>query len=498
VFIKLSNLNGESPLRHWRWGLAAVWLAISVGAVYSHYVSFAVILAQSIVVLVLVLHKGITYSWRWILYWLGMQLTLVAAYIPWLLVSWRSLTNWPAVGETLSVWQLYLRAGQVLTFGVTMPPWQLPAVIGILLLSLAIVVPLLRRQRAWVITLYLAVPLVAFYFLSLSRSFMKDKFLLLLHPAFTLILASATLDIGKLLSTLTRRYWPGRMATALILSLTLSASLVSLGHLYYDPTFFRDDYRGIVAEIERTASPNDAILISAPSQIETVGYYFRGKQTLIPLPLSRPLDTAVVEQQLEDLTVNHPRIYGIFWATDESDPERFIETWLDQHTYKAIDRWFGNLRLVTYAVPSRISAQPQVSTAYTLGESIVLGGYTLNTSQAKPGDIIQVALYWKAMAAIPERYKVFIHLVDENGKIVAQRDSEPGGGAQLTTTWQPDTQIIDRYGILLPTDTQSGKLTLRIGMYSLDSSERLSISNAERVLGDYLDLTTLSISGEGQ
>ncbi|MCE5259226.1 MAG: glycosyltransferase family 39 protein [Chloroflexi bacterium] len=493
AFIKLTEADKPSPLKHWHWGMAIGYLALSIGAVYSHYVTFAVIFAQSCAVLALWLAQGKERSWGWILRWLGMQALLVAAYIPWLLVSWRSLTNWPAAGEALSAWQLFARAGQVLAFGITIPLSQLVVILGIVMLSLAVILPLIRRQRSWIYTLYLAVPLVIFYILSLSRPFLKDKFLLLVHPAFALLLASATIEIGQLTYGLLRKRWVAWALTALVLGLALSTSLVSLAHLYYDPAFYRDDYRGIVAEIQRTAGANDAILINAPSQVETVGYYFHGPQQLVPLPLTRPLNQEIVLGQLEELVAAHKRIYGILWATDESDPGRFIETWLDQHTYKALDRWYGDLRLVMYAVPSEVSSQPQVSTDLAFGDAILLEGYTLTTPRVKPGDVVQVALYWRAAAAIPERYKVFIHLLDENGQIVAQRDSEPGGGAALTTTWQPGADIIDRYGILLPDTAQAGELTLRIGLYKLEGGERLHISKNGQELGDYIDLASLNV-----
>ena len=44
----------------------------------------------------------------------------------------------------------------------------------------------------------------------------------------------------------------------------------------------------------------------------------------------------------------HERLYGIFWATDESDPEGIIEGYLDRHAFKTLDAWHGNVRLVVY------------------------------------------------------------------------------------------------------------------------------------------------------
>ncbi|MHB9034921.1 MAG: glycosyltransferase family 39 protein [Anaerolineae bacterium] len=493
IFLKLGQVNSPHALKQWKWGTAVLLLFTSAAAVYSHYLVFAVIFAQSIVVLILWLCQGNPRSWNWLLRWIGLQALLVAAYIPWLLVSWRSLVDWPAVGEALSAWQLFVRAGTVFTFGVTMPLRSLPMAIGAALLAAAIVIPLATKQRQWILAAYLLVPLALFLGLSLSRPLYKDKFMLLMHPAFLLLTAYAVVRAGDYVWQLLRKRWADSGLQALLTGVVLTASFISLAHLYYDPAFQRDDYRGICAEIERTAGANDVVLINAPSQIETVGYYCHGPQELVPLPLSRPLDKNTVQTQLERLVSKHQRIYGIFWATIESDPDRFIETWLDQHTYKAADRWFGALRLVMYAVPTTVPLEPGVLTHTTFNDLIALDGFTLSTPVVHPGDIVQLALYWRAFAAVPERYKVFVHLVDDKGEIVAQRDSEPGGGVALTKDWEPGYSLIDKYGILLPADAPTGTLTIRIGLYRLDGGQRLNISEDGQVLGDYIDLGQLRV-----
>jgi hypothetical protein len=79
-----------------------------------------------------------------------------------------------------------------------------------------------------------------------------------------------------------------------------------------------------------------------------------------------------------------------------------------------------------------------------------LHGYTLSSPQVRAGDILQLTLFWEALQSIPSRYKVFVHVLDEAGQVLAQRDAEPGGGAKLTTTWQPGDVLLDNYGVVIP------------------------------------------------
>jgi hypothetical protein len=347
------------------------------------------------------------------------------------------------------------------------------------------------------VALYMLVPVAVLYALSLRRPMYNLKFVLLATPAFYLLQAQGVVVLGHWLGGVVRRPLAG-VALALPLTLTMTgASVLGLHAVYTDPAHFRDNYRGIVAYIEATARPDDAILINAPSQIETVDYYYRGAWPQYPLPLERPMDTVRAQQQLEEIASRHRRLYGIFWATNESDPEGFIEGWLDRNCYKAMDRWYGNIRLVVYAVPQTTSgemAQPlDASLDGGDGVRIRLLGYSVLTPDAQAGDILQIALFWQADEPVTERYKVFVHVVDGQGQMVGQRDSEPGGGGRLTTLWEPGEIIVDNYGVLIPPDTPPGEHVVRVGMYGMEDGGRLPVSLDGTPIGDYVDIVGVQV-----
>ena len=80
-----------------------------------------------------------------------------------------------------------------------------------------------------------------------------------------------------------------------------------------------------------------------------------------------------------------------------------------------------------------------------------------------------------------------------DGQIVAQRDSEPGGGLALTTTWQPNETLTDRHGLFIPTGLPAGEYELLLGLYELtDPSARLWVQSADG-LADALSLGHISI-----
>jgi hypothetical protein len=165
-----------------------------------------------------------------------------------------------------------------------------------------------------------------------------------------------------------------------------------------------------------------------------------------------------------------------------------IESWLDAHTYKAAEGWVNSIRFATYAVPAKLSTEPEAKRGARLGDHITLDGYTLSTPHVQPGDILQLDLFWRTDEPLSERYKVFVHVLDQNGQIVAQTDREPGGGRKPTTDWETNEEIIDRYGVLIPEGTRPGTYAIAIGLYNIDGT-RLPVSAG----GDMLDLAYVDV-----
>ena len=84
-----------------------------------------------------------------------------------------------------------------------------------------------------------------------------------------------------------------------------------------------------------------------------------------------------------------------------------------------------------------------------------------------------ISLLWQANAETPTSYRVFIHLVDQDGQIVAQADGEPANWSRPTSGWAPGEYISDSHTLSLPTDL-APNLTLRIGLYNPATGQRLA------------------------
>jgi hypothetical protein len=124
-----------------------------------------------------------------------------------------------------------------------------------------------------------------------------------------------------------------------------------------------------------------------------------------------------------------------------------------------------------------------------LDDSINLLGYDLDPNPIRVGEPLSMTLYWQPTRQLSQSYTVFVHILDDSGKLVAQKDSLPGGGALPTTSWVQGEFLIDSRVVELPPGLPAGSYQIAIGLYDAGSGARLPIRDrAGRALGDVIVL----------
>ncbi|MEM9776381.1 MAG: hypothetical protein AAF902_17525, partial [Chloroflexota bacterium] len=86
-------------------------------------------------------------------------------------------------------------------------------------------------------------------------------------------------------------------------------------------------------------------------------------------------------------------------------------------------------------------------------------------------------LVWQTAEFVPESYRVFIHLLDADGNIVAQADGVPAAWSRPTTGWRPGEFVVDAHTIDLPDGVDI--VSTRIGLYAADSGVRLQLGTGD-------------------
>jgi hypothetical protein len=116
----------------------------------------------------------------------------------------------------------------------------------------------------------------------------------------------------------------------------------------------------------------------------------------------------------------------------------------------------------------------------TFGGQIRLLGLTTTTAPT-PGSEFEVRLYWEALRPPDENYVVFVHLLDENGRSVANHDGVPMEGRYPTRAWLPGDTVPDVHRIALAPDLPAGTYQLRVGLYSVPDMERLPVLDGQGI-----------------
>jgi hypothetical protein len=181
-------------------------------------------------------------------------------------------------------------------------------------------------------------------------------------------------------------------------------------------------------------------------------------------------------------------------------------------------------RIRIFTANKHINRQPQVALNVKFGDTIQLKGLDLASDRWQPGQAVHLATYWSALKPPDQAYKIFLHLKNRQGQIVANFDHFPfpvpdyryrfflrdGGPYKIIPTLNPDdfsAEILETYpakGMVptavwpvgltirevtllhLPADLPEGDYQLFIGMYQPDTELRLPFGDDRDQNGEFL------------
>ncbi|HJO33842.1 MAG TPA: glycosyltransferase family 39 protein [Anaerolineales bacterium] len=464
--------------------LAFTYVGVGAFGLYSHY-TFAYVLIAINVAALWQFFRGRSRVLRIkVSNWALLQFGVVALYSAWMPTAIRHLTTWPAPRVRLP----WLTAGaemwRWLSFGPTISTAD--AMPGTLALASLVVAGAVFGGGGAGTLMWLLVPAG----LTLSLGLFTEpfaKFMLLAVPAVPLLASG-----GVVALLLRSRRNLAHVCAIVAVGISLWSSWRAMLNLYGNSEYRRDDYRAIVADIKAELEPGDAILLDAPNQTEAFSYYYRDFAPVFPVARARPLDAEVQRAELTKIAAKHNRFFVLFWGEGQADPERVVERWLNEHSFKTTEKWYGQVRVASYSLADGSVASMGAGDAL-FGEVIELVGYGVDRESYWPGDVVQVTLSWRPRDEVGGNYKIFVHVYsDSDTPPVAQHDGGPGGGIAPTADWKPGIQVVDRHGVQLPSTIPAGEYILAVGMYSAVDGTRLHVSG-EAAHDNRLELGTIAV-----
>lgn len=144
------------------------------------------------------------------------------------------------------------------------------------------------------------------------------------------------------------------------------------------------------------------------------------------------------------------------------------------------------LRTVKVAPVAMAQPLPEFPAEATFGDQLRLLGYDAAVSS---GELV-LTLYWQALRPMKEDLTTFVHLLDGDGRLLAQADGQPQGGDYPTSIWDAGEVVVDKKALVWPADA-AGPWQLAVGVYRLPSGERLTLDGR-----DGTDVLTLAVCEE--
>jgi hypothetical protein len=114
----------------------------------------------------------------------------------------------------------------------------------------------------------------------------------------------------------------------------------------------------------------------------------------------------------------------------------------------------------------------------SFGDQLALVGTEWIAKKATPGSELALLTAWRVESPPSRPLRVFVHLLDAQGRVRAQHDgleSPPHG-------WTPGDLILQQHTMDLPTDLEVGIYSIEVGLYWPKDGQRLFVAGADRLL----------------
>ncbi len=130
---------------------------------------------------------------------------------------------------------------------------------------------------------------------------------------------------------------------------------------------------------------------------------------------------------------------------------------------------------IEYAYVYQLAPPVAHPLAADFGPAIHLRGYDLDVGSVRGSNTLTLTLEWETHAPPEQDYMLFVHLLDPDGKRVAQVDVPPGGQHLPTSIWQPDRYLSLEQPLPLPADLAAGNYWISLGIYAPETFARLPL-----------------------
>jgi len=481
---------GWSSAARW-WG---VFVAAAVATLYTHYFGVTLLAAYALCWALAWVRRASRraswpQAWRQAVIAVVGAAAILALYLPWLPVMLGRYRI------DRSYWQGGLKLGEALrhvaiSFTTGAPETMLePDAVRLLpwfgaAFGLAFVALLARRTArdenvtfdpwtALVLLVILLLPVAAVLGLASRTPKFNARYLMLVSPAYLLILAGG---IGALAAPAARsreRQWrfllsTSRWAAALALTVFLCA-MAGRGvcNWFTDWAFTKDQWRELATTVAAQIAPAEAVILLSGHAWPAWNYYAPDIPA-VRLPELDILDVGAVlgfdaAATLSRGLAGRQAVWLVLWQSETVDPVGFAPYFLDRAgaEQRGMRQFWGvSLRYwrLQGAASFPAAPQPDHPDAANFAHQVALLGW----DAPRAGEI---TVYWRALNAMTRDYQASVVLTDAAGRELGRWDGRPAGYDYPTMRWRPGEAVFGRYRLPLPADAATAEYYISLAVY---------------------------------
>ncbi len=403
------SLYGMVRLRErfqWRWAITYVLVTASLlGTLYS--LAFLLII-EGLYWLWTLRHVQ---SWRrrgvLLLQWVGLQLAVLALFLPWLLYALPRMWRW-SVQDTfdstlfLRLYATMLHVGASLNIDTYWPA----VTVALLVVAAGTIVLLVRKryqtQRDGVILLLLmlAIPPLALWLMtSFPNAFgysprVQARYFFPFAPTYYLLAAWSVFALAGLLPRF-------RRPVALLL---LCGMIVLQGwglSSYYAGRFLKDDYKSAALTLNAHRQADDAVMLHTDAPWPVFAYHYPAAFTGVPN--GRDATPENVEHLLRPVWESHDAVWLMVNEDAlRADKDQLVENWLLEQALDTHEWRYGDKRLLLFARTDQRAAdllalnptyQPASPPSTIQSDSVKLVGWEQPLQRLRAGEPFHVAAF---------------------------------------------------------------------------------------------------------
>ncbi|MBI3941470.1 MAG: hypothetical protein HY326_00525 [Chloroflexi bacterium] len=283
----------------------------------------------------------------------------------------------------------------------------------------------------------------------------------------TLLIVLLSFELGTIvLAGQPNRFWKGAYWTGIV-ALLVTGGVIGRYALrgYYQTRLENEPMQPAIRTMQAETTPQTGLICREAFVCQRIALFVPGL-AYYWLPASTGREAA----NLPTFAQQHPSLWLVEDFHKDTGHDVTIENYLSQHYGKVAQDWGGSARVSRFVALDLPSAQ---SAEATFGCCLRLTSYALHAED----HFINLGLDWQVTTPVTVSYKIFVHVTNSGGEILAQNDQFPAGDFLTTDKWNPNQTVHDLHGLILLEPVASGD-RIQVGWYDPNTGQRLPLTGS--------------------